>query len=79
MKINTIVKLTSIAIAILLMVCVSENASAKQYAQTFHGRHVVVHTNPLPVVLHRMVPPQYGRHVTQREIQAGRLPSGRIW
>jgi hypothetical protein len=26
------------------------------------------------VVLHRMVPPQHGRHITQRELQSGRIP-----
>jgi hypothetical protein len=26
------------------------------------------------VVLHRMVPPQHGRHVTEREIQSGKVP-----
>jgi hypothetical protein len=30
------------------------------------------------VVLHRMVPPQHGRHVTEREIHGGKVPqSGR--
>jgi hypothetical protein len=53
----------------------SESASAKQYVRHVHGREVVVHTNPVPVVLHRMVPPQYGRHVTERAIQNGKLPT----
>jgi hypothetical protein len=26
------------------------------------------------VVLHRMVPPQHGRHVTERELQHGKAP-----
>lgn len=49
-------------------------ASAKQYVRNVQGREVVVHTNPLPVVLHRMVPPQHGRHVTERELTRGRVP-----
>ncbi|XZE46197.1 hypothetical protein SH467x_001470 [Pirellulaceae bacterium SH467] len=53
-------------------------AEARQYKKVVNGREVVVHTNPLPVVLHRMVPPQHGRHVTQREIAGGSVPSGRV-
>lgn len=49
-------------------------AEAKQYTRKIQGREVVVHTNPLPVVLHRMVPPQHGRHVTERELQHGKAP-----
>jgi hypothetical protein len=41
-----------------------------------HGKEVVVHTNPIPVVLHRMVPPQHGRHMTERELQQGKAPQG---
>jgi hypothetical protein len=50
--------------------------SAKQYTRNVHGREVVVHSNPIPVVLHRMVPPQHGRHVTEREIRSGKIPQG---
>jgi len=49
-------------------------AEAKQYTRKVHGKEVVVHTNPIPVVLHRMVPPQHGRHVTERELQQGKTP-----
>jgi hypothetical protein len=52
----------------------SGTASAKQYVRNVQGREVVVHTSPIPVVLHRLVPPQHGRHVTQRELQTGRVP-----
>jgi hypothetical protein len=53
-------------------------AQAKQYTRNVHGKEVVVHTSPLPVVLHRMVPPQHGRHMTERELQQGKVPqSGR--
>lgn len=68
------------AISLLVLVVVlgwSGTASAKQYVRNVHGREVVVHTNPIPVVLHRMVPPQHGRHITQRELQSGRIPGGR--
>jgi len=49
-------------------------AEAKQYTRKLHGKEVVVHTNPLPVVLHRMVPPQHGRHMTERELHQGKTP-----
>ena len=53
-------------------------AEAKQYTRKVHGKEVVVQTNPLPVVLHRMVPPQHGRHMTERELSQGKAPqSGR--
>ncbi|MFM8570985.1 MAG: hypothetical protein ACKOAU_05255 [Pirellula sp.] len=53
-------------------------AQAKQYTRKVHGKEVVVHSNPIPVVLHRMVPPQHGRHMTERELQQGKAPqSGR--
>ncbi len=63
--------LFAIAISVSLL---PSHASAKQYHRQMHGREVVVHTNPIPVVLHRMVPPQHGRHMTEREIQQGKLP-----
>lgn len=53
------------------------DASAKQYKQSVQGKEVVVHSNPIPVVLHRLVPPQHGRHVTQREVAKGKNPSTR--
>jgi len=62
------------AAAVFVASC-SDTASAKQYVKNLHGRQVVVHTSPIPVVLHRLVPPQHGRHVTERELQTGRLPN----
>ena len=56
------------------MILSSSNASAEKYKKIVNGREVVVHTNPIPVILHRMVPPQYGRHVTQKEISKGATP-----
>ncbi len=65
------------AIALSLSALIG-TARAKQYTRKVHGKEVVVHTSPLPVVLHRMVPPQHGRHVTERELQQGKVPqSGR--
>jgi hypothetical protein len=31
-----------------------------------------VHSNPVPVFLHRLVPPNHGRHVTLKEYQSGK-------
>ena len=64
--------------AAFIVTATSDTASAKQYVKNVHGRQVVVHTSPIPVVLHRLVPPQHGRHITERELQSGRTPnSGR--
>jgi hypothetical protein len=60
---------------VALVVASSASVDAKQYVRKVHGREVVVHTNPVPVVLHRLVPPQHGRHVTEREIRAGKIPA----
>ena len=61
--------------AAFIVAAMSDTASAKQYVKNVNGRQVVVHTSPIPVVLHRLVPPQHGRHVTERELQSGRLPN----
>lgn len=58
----------------LAVIGFSENVQAKQYTRQVNGRSVVVHTNPIPVLLHRAVPPQHGRHVTQREYNTGHIP-----
>lgn len=63
------------AMAVLLSASLG-TAQAKQYIKKVHGKEVVVHTNPIPVVLHRMVPPQHGRHMTERELQQGKAPQG---
>jgi hypothetical protein len=64
----------SALVGLFVFVGVAEVGQAKQYTKHVRGREVVVHTNPIPVVLHRMVPPQHGRHITQRELQSGRIP-----
>jgi hypothetical protein len=50
--------------------------SAEQYTQRISGKEVVVHTNPVPVVVHRVLPPYLGKHVSARQLQQGRLPPG---
>lgn len=65
---------------VLSLICIGfqGTADAKQYTRHVNGREVVVHTNPIPVLLHRAVPPQHGRHITQRELRTGQVPqSGR--
>ncbi|MEI8213392.1 MAG: hypothetical protein WCI02_14690 [Planctomycetota bacterium] len=71
-------KTLKIAISILAAVAFalidSRSSEAKQTVANLHGRQVVVHTNPVPVFLHRLVPPNHGRHVTLREYQSGGIP-----
>ncbi|MFN9435975.1 MAG: hypothetical protein ACK6DC_13705 [Planctomycetota bacterium] len=50
-------------------------ALGEQFTARHRGREIVVHTNPLPVLLHRAVPPNLGRHVTLREYRSGRIPA----
>jgi|688.fasta_scaffold00009_38 hypothetical protein len=44
-----------------------------QFAGRVGGRPVVVHTNPLPVVMHRLLPPNPGRHITVKQYQASQF------
>ncbi len=69
-----ILKTTLAAMAIAA--CSSRLASAEQYVKQVNGKSVVVHTSAAPVVLHRLVPPYLGKHVTVRQLQNGRLPPG---
>lgn len=62
-------------VAVGLIAYMPQNAEATQYKKIVNGKEVIVHTNPIPVVLHRLVPPQHGRHVTVREINQGAVPS----
>ncbi|MCY2984485.1 MAG: hypothetical protein NTY15_12745 [Planctomycetota bacterium] len=58
--------------ACALVAILANSASADQFIGHQNGREVVVNTSPIPVFLHRLVPPNYGRHVTVREYQATR-------
>ena len=66
----------SIAIAVFTLLLGvsswSKPLSADQFVARHGGREVVVHTNPVPVFLHRLVPPNYGRHITLQEYHARR-------
>ncbi len=77
MKTNTTLKIATIPFIALMLMALASDASGKQHTQNLNGREVVVHTNPIPVILHRMVPPQHGRHVTQKEISKGMVPQSR--
>ena len=71
---STLKTVTTSLIVLVAIILSSSNASAEKYKKIVNGKEVVVHTNPIPVMLHRMVPPQYGRHVTQREASKGTSP-----
>ena len=58
--------------ALTLTVLMANFALADQFIGHHHGREVVVHSNPIPVFLHRLVPPNVGRHVTIKEYQGAR-------
>jgi len=77
MKTETTLKFVTIPPFVLFLACFVSDANAKQHKQNINGKEVVVHTNPIPVVLHRMVPPQHGRHVTQKEVSKGTVPQPR--
>jgi len=68
--------ITTVASFVISAIGLSSVASAEQYTKQVNGRDVVVHTNPVPVVMHRVVPPYLGKHVTARQLQSGRLPPG---
>lgn len=68
MKTRTTRRIVTITLVAFVMTVLSSDASAIQHKQIVNGKEVVVHSNPIPVILHRMVPPQYGRHVTQKEV-----------
>ncbi len=63
--------------AVAILASLTGVADARIYKQVVNGREVVVHSNPIPVLLHRAVPPQLGRHVTEREVASGHIPSGK--
>ncbi len=44
-------------------------AEAKKYTAVKNGKEVVVHTNPAPVAVHRVLPPYgIGKHVYERRV-----------
>lgn len=62
-------------VAVLVIGFGASAANADQFRARHHGREIVVHTNPIPVFFHRLVPPNYGRHVTLREYRSGKVPT----
>jgi hypothetical protein len=75
---KTIRRIVTIQLFLLpLLVASSSQANATQHKQIVNGKEVVVHSSPIPVILHRLVPPQHGRHVTQREVSKGQVPQPR--
>ncbi|MHB1035910.1 MAG: hypothetical protein ACYC35_02840 [Pirellulales bacterium] len=58
----------------VVLLSLSAVGEAKQYqAVTASGKHVVVHTNPIPVAIHRILPPYgLGIHVYQGNLSRAR-------
>ena len=53
-----------LGLLLLLMVALPGCAATGKHVAVGHGRQVVVHGNPAPVVVHRALPPYgVGRHV----------------
>jgi hypothetical protein len=78
MNTNTKLKIVAIPLSGLFAFCtIASNADASQYKKIVNGKEVVVHTSAIPVILHRLVPPQHGRHVTQKEISGGSQPQSK--
>jgi hypothetical protein len=77
---NRSVRTSGLAMIVFTGVVSTVDVEAKQYEKIVGGREVVVHTNPVPVLMHRMVPPQLGRHITEKELHHGSIPSeGRLF
>ena len=77
---NRSVRTLGLAMIVFTGVVSTVEVEAKQYEKIVGGREVVVHTNPVPVLMHRMVPPQLGRHITEKELHHGSIPSeGRLF
>ena len=78
MTTKTIRRTATIQLACLsLIVGFASQADATQHKQIVNGKEVIVHSNPIPVILHRLVPPQHGRHVTQKEVATRQIPQPR--
>ncbi|MCY2985757.1 MAG: hypothetical protein NTY15_19200 [Planctomycetota bacterium] len=78
MNTKTIRKIVTIQLAAFSsVVAISSQANATQHKQIINGKEVIVHSSPIPVILHRLVPPQHGRHVTQKEVSSGHVPQPR--
>ena len=50
-------------------------SSAEQHKTVLHGKEFIVHTNPVPVVVHRVLPPYWNKHITSRELKTGKIPA----
>lgn len=68
-------RLLSALASIIVALAPPQASKAEQFVTRHHGREIVVHTNPIPVLLHRAVPPNFGKHVTVREYRAGKIPT----
>ena len=62
-------------LGLAVLPCLLAVASAEQHKTVVHGKEFVVHTNPVPVVMHRVLPPYWNKHITARELKAGKIPA----
>lgn len=71
---TSILKLMARASVLMIMTSCVNTSLAQKYETVVNGRHLVVHKNPAPVVVHRVLPPYWNKHVTERELHKGKLP-----
>jgi len=50
-------------------------AGAQQHTTIINGKEFVVHSNRVPVVVHRVLPPYWNKHITVREMKSGNVPA----
>jgi hypothetical protein len=62
-------------LGLAILPCLLAVASAEQHRAVVHGKEFIVHTNPVPVVVHRVLPPYWNKHITVRELKTGRIPA----
>ncbi|MCY2973303.1 MAG: hypothetical protein NTW52_01410 [Planctomycetota bacterium] len=62
-------------LGLAILPCLFAVASAEQHKTVVHGKEFIVHTNPVPVVVHRVLPPYWNKHISARELKSGRIPA----
>lgn len=61
-----------LSFALLLVLAIAPSTPAAQYQVRTADGGKVVHTRMAPVLMHRLLPPFYGRHVYQGSVYQGR-------
>ncbi len=57
--------------AFILCLFVGQSTQAEQFVANLQGKEVVVHSNPLPVIFHRLIPPNLWATCHTREFRNG--------